>query len=454
MLKRGVKVLLACLLLAGLVLSADGSNSLVYLDRVSGQVFVEVLVLLVGGLVISTWKWSHALRLQTLTVPFARLFKALCAGFFLNNFLPTSVGGDAYRIYKTLPSDGHRFRAVAAVAIERGVGFAALLALGGIAAFVAAPRFATAGVVLGALLIVMVAALLATLAARSAVVRQWLQARRQSVVLDAVLKSLSHLRGRADHWLMLTALSFVFQSISISVIYLLFRDVGTEVSWLHCALIAALVGVAAALPISINGIGVAEGALVGAAVALGADYEPALVVAIVRRAVAVTLGVLCGFMYVFEQRSAAAGISRGDAGAASVAGLQPLEHAEEAVVIWELQRHAVLYWNRAAEILYGYARQEALGRDAHELLESRFGESVERIQAALSRHGVWAGAATNRSSDGLDLQVQSRLTLLRQQDGRWFVLETSRRVVDTSSAEAEQSVMARQLGRLTALYSP
>ena len=50
-----------------------------------------------------------------------------------------------------------------------------------------------------------------------------------------------------------------------------------------------------------------------------------------------------------------------------------LDLAHDAIFAWEMDG-AISYWNRAAEEIYGYAREEAVGRVSHELLET---EAVE-----------------------------------------------------------------------------
>ena len=62
----------------------------------------------------------------------------------------------------------------------------------------------------------------------------------------------------------------------------------------------AAAGVATILPVSINGLGVVEGAFVGSALALDVPYEPALIVAILLRVLLVPYALLFGLIYAFE----------------------------------------------------------------------------------------------------------------------------------------------------------
>jgi len=81
----------------------------------------------------------------------------------------------------------------------------------------------------------------------------------------------------------------VFQLIAVGIVYLLFLARESEIGFAEVCLIAAITGVAGILPLAINGIGVTEGTITLAGVALGADYEDAAVAAILLRVVVLPL---------------------------------------------------------------------------------------------------------------------------------------------------------------------
>ncbi|MBS7538121.1 PAS domain-containing sensor histidine kinase [Ancylobacter lacus] len=68
----------------------------------------------------------------------------------------------------------------------------------------------------------------------------------------------------------------------------------------------------------------------------------------------------------------------------------------------------VIYWNRAAETLYGWSSAEAWGKDAHVLLSTRFPQPREAIATALAASGSWEGELTQRTRDGRLIHVSSR----------------------------------------------
>ncbi|MBV9174074.1 MAG: PAS domain S-box protein, partial [Chloroflexi bacterium] len=67
-----------------------------------------------------------------------------------------------------------------------------------------------------------------------------------------------------------------------------------------------------------------------------------------------------------------------------------LELAPVAITVRDAQRR-IVYWNPAAEALYGWSSAEALGQISHELLQARFPVSIEAHEEILEREGGWEG---------------------------------------------------------------
>lgn len=109
-----------------------------------------------------------------------------------------------------------------------------------------------------------------------------------------------------------------------------------------------------------------------------------------------------------------------------------LEFTHDAIIIWELNGRGIVYWNRAAEQLYGYQRSESLGRVTHALLQTKAKIEVSDIEAQLARLGVWAGELQHIAKDGRRVLVQARLALMGQENGRWLVLEVNRDLTGAS----------------------
>ncbi len=78
----------------------------------------------------------------------------------------------------------------------------------------------------------------------------------------------------------------------------------------------------------------------------------------------------------------------------------------------------IRYWSRGAERLYGWSRQDAIGRVAHHLLATEFPVPLADIEAQLLRDSHWHGELRHRTRDGRTIHVASHWALQRSADGR------------------------------------
>jgi PAS domain S-box-containing protein len=73
----------------------------------------------------------------------------------------------------------------------------------------------------------------------------------------------------------------------------------------------------------------------------------------------------------------------------------------------------IILWSLGMERLYGYSREEAVGRISHELLQTQFPEPLKQIDKQLDRSGSWEGELVHRKHDGSRLVVASLWALHR-----------------------------------------
>jgi PAS domain S-box-containing protein len=93
-----------------------------------------------------------------------------------------------------------------------------------------------------------------------------------------------------------------------------------------------------------------------------------------------------------------------------------LDKARDAILVRDLD-HTITYWNKSAERLYGWTAEEAIGRSVESLLyqeTTAFGKA--HLQTLLA--GEWTGELIQIDKNGLELTIEGRWTLVRDDKGR------------------------------------
>jgi PAS domain S-box-containing protein len=110
----------------------------------------------------------------------------------------------------------------------------------------------------------------------------------------------------------------------------------------------------------------------------------------------------------------------------------------------------ITYWNRGAQELYGWTEEEAIGRRAHELLQTTLPAPIEEIHAELLGSGRWDGEIEKTRSDQSRVVVASRWSLRRDEQGRpAAILETNNDITESKRREREISGLNEELRKRT-----
>jgi len=113
---------------------------------------------------------------------------------------------------------------------------------------------------------------------------------------------------------------------------------------------------------------------------------------------------------------------------------QMLEETHDAIFQWQFES-GIINWNRGAERLYGFTREEAQGKRPSQLLQTQREGGVGPVKEVLQRDGIWNGELRHRTKDGNEIVVDSRMVMWRNPDNPPIVIAANRDITDRKAAE-------------------
>ena len=94
-----------------------------------------------------------------------------------------------------------------------------------------------------------------------------------------------------------------------------------------------------------------------------------------------------------------------------------LDKAQDAILVCDLN-HRILYWNKGAEKIYGWAAEEILGKEVCDVVCGGDNAQLLKAQEALNLADEWNDESRHITKSGKPLIVESRWTLVRNEQGQ------------------------------------
>ncbi|NEO83072.1 MAG: flippase-like domain-containing protein [Spirulina sp. SIO3F2] len=214
---------------------------------------------------LSCLRWQIILRSANHLVPMSSLLSSYFAGMFLNFFLPSSLGGDVYRIYRIANATQDSETAVVSVFLERFTGLAALSAL---AVLGLPPVFKVVGrwdivILFLGCVAALVGGVLLIVSPRLLIwAEPWLQKLRLNSLAARLAKIQLLLRQFAQHrqaLLKSIGLSFLLQLGIVYYHYWVAQNLSIFISFWNLLVFIPIISVVTLIPISLGGLGLKEG---------------------------------------------------------------------------------------------------------------------------------------------------------------------------------------------------
>lgn len=228
------------------------------------------------------WRWRTLLAARGVQESLRWLVRTSFVAYAAGQVLPTSLGGDASRIYETARRHpGAGGPAAGTVLLERGLGGAATLVLAAAGVLLAVGRYSIGGYLWleGALVVAAVAGAFAVFSTRLhpllRAVRPLLQALRLDRPLREAYLALHAFREDRGLLASMFGLTLVVQAARVLAIWAAGRSVGVDLSPRPYYVMGPLLFLVMLVPFTVNGLAVRESFFVSFLGALGIAADPA-----------------------------------------------------------------------------------------------------------------------------------------------------------------------------------
>jgi glycosyltransferase 2 family protein len=281
-----VKVAVSLGFIAYVILKVNWGDVLNDVKRVSLQQVILYVVILLFGMLISSYKWKILADCKKFKFSLFDYFKFYIAGTFINNFMPSFVGGDAYKSYQLGRKDRRFTEAASTVMVDRITGLAGAMMLAVFFSILNIKDVLKSNVLIIVNLLILISLFSDVLIAAMKKSEFWKRLVGKFLpekILNLVREIYSYGNDRKIIKKAIL-LAMVYDIIGIALVnYVLFWSLGIHIGILDYLSVIFLTSIVASIPITINNIGIKEWSYIAFFGALGIGSAPVVTVAILSR---------------------------------------------------------------------------------------------------------------------------------------------------------------------------
>jgi len=306
-LKFLVKLLISFGFLAWIIFRVNWQEVWALLRKIEPKFIVAYFVVLIAGIAVSAYKWKKLAEFKKINLSFVDSFKLYLTGTFVNNFMPSFIGGDTYRAYQIGKKDKKYPEAASSVVMDRLTGlFGAMI----LSLIFSLGNFKTISqnhilVVLNLIILVSVILVILFFITRRAVIWKKFATHKSKVtkyIPESFLKfisELTHYHNSTSVLLQAVLWSFAFGLIGLAATnYVLFLALGVKINPLDYLSVIFLISFISSIPISINNIGIKEWAYITFFGFFGVGTSVVITIAILSRFLQMLLSFLAFPVYL------------------------------------------------------------------------------------------------------------------------------------------------------------
>lgn len=302
--KTFVKVFVSSFLVFLLIINVDWQEVWGYIVGANVYLIVAYLVFYFSGLLISARKWQVLAQFKKFKNKYTFYFKSYLLGTFLNNFFPSFVGGDTYRMYslgKPVKKISESSTTVVADRVSGLVGIMILSIIFAALNYSILIHHNIIVIIILILIILTIGIVMTVLFFNKKFIQYFIHFLPQFV--QKYIQQLAQFRdSRISIKTLLYSFLFAFVGIAIAN-YLLFMAIGVELEFYDFMSVIFLSSIIAAVPISVGNIGVKEWAYVFLFGIFGVNPNAAVTVVILSRVLQMLISLIAIPFYLQNKKT-------------------------------------------------------------------------------------------------------------------------------------------------------
>ncbi len=249
-----------------------------------GMVFLYVIVV-IFGMLISSYKWKVLANFKNIHQKLYVFFKFYLTGTFINNFMPSFIGGDTYKAYQIGKPEKRYIEAGSTVMMDRITGLFGATILALFFTLLNIKTVVHSRVLIIINIIVLISFILDILLAKVRNYSFWSRfAKYFPKKLVEFLSDLKTYNNNSQIIFKAIGIAFLFNVIGVALAnYILFLSLGIHIGLLNYLSVIFLISVISSVPISINNVGIKEWAYITLFGVFGLAPAQVVTVAIISR---------------------------------------------------------------------------------------------------------------------------------------------------------------------------
>lgn len=300
MITTGLKIIFSTLVIWYLFSQSNPEQLVANINAVNPVGLVAAALIMNIMPALQAIRWLLIIRAIGVAIRFQDAFSNVLIGICFNQILPSSIGGDAIRMWRSCRLGLGVIPAVHSVMLDRLVALLALVLIVGVSSSALfsllgnrPERWGVPIIVVGGLSAFVALFLFDRVPSRIMVWRPFLAVARLSADARQVMLNFAHA-------LPTMAISVFIHAGSALAVYVIAQAMTLPVTFLNCLIMVPLVTLFSVLPISIAGWGVREGVMVTAFGLVGLGYDEAFALSVLFGLVIMATGVPGGILWLLD----------------------------------------------------------------------------------------------------------------------------------------------------------